>query len=93
MQAGMAIALFCDDTTKFNHVLDLYRTYPGAGLPNTLSTGEMGETGRDAGHGYGGLLAKSSSPNAPGNKASTSIPKGTIALGRWRILRPQHLSQ
>jgi hypothetical protein len=58
MKAGMAIALFCDDTTKFNHVLDLYRTYPGSGLPNTLSTGEMGETGRDAGHGYGGLLGK-----------------------------------
>jgi hypothetical protein len=58
MQAGMAIALFCDDTTKFNHVLDLYRTYPGAGLPNTLATGEMGETGRDAGHAYGDLLGK-----------------------------------
>ena len=58
MQAGMAIALFCDDTAKFNHVLDLFRTYPGSGLPNTLSTGEMGETGRDAGHAYGGLLGK-----------------------------------
>jgi fibronectin type 3 domain-containing protein len=58
MEAGMAIALFCDDTAKFNHVLDLYRTYPGAGLPNTLATGEMGETGRDAGHAYGGLLGK-----------------------------------
>jgi fibronectin type 3 domain-containing protein len=58
MEAGMAIALFCDDTAKFNHVLDLYRTYPGAGLANTLPTGEMGETGRDAGHGYGGLLGK-----------------------------------
>ncbi|HEY8962582.1 MAG TPA: RICIN domain-containing protein, partial [Luteolibacter sp.] len=58
MEAGMAIALFCDDTAKFDHVLDLFRTYPGAGLPNTLATGEMGETGRDAGHGYGGLLGK-----------------------------------
>jgi len=58
MQAGMAIALFCDDTAKFDHVLDLFRTYPGSGLPNTLSTGEMGETGRDAGHAYGGLLGK-----------------------------------
>jgi hypothetical protein len=58
MEAGMAIALFCDDTAKFNRVLDLYRTYPGAGLANTLSIGEMGETGRDAGHGYGGLLGK-----------------------------------
>jgi fibronectin type 3 domain-containing protein len=58
MMAGMAIALFCDDTNKFNHVLNLYRTYPGSGLPNTLATGEMGETGRDAGHAYGDLLGK-----------------------------------
>ena len=58
MEAGIAIALFCDDTAKFDHVLDLYRTYPGAGLPNTLATGEMGETGRDAGHAYGDLLGK-----------------------------------
>lgn len=58
MMAGMAIALFCDDTAKFNHVLDLYRTYPGSGLVNTLHTGEMGETGRDAGHAYGDLLGK-----------------------------------
>ncbi|HEY8903079.1 MAG TPA: RICIN domain-containing protein, partial [Chthoniobacterales bacterium] len=56
MEAGMAIAAFCDDTTKFNHVIDLYRTYPGAGQVNSLPTGEMGETGRDAGHLYGGLL-------------------------------------
>ena len=58
MMAGMAIALFCDDTAKFDHVLDLYRTYPGSGLANTLHTGEMGETGRDAGHAYGDLLGK-----------------------------------
>ena len=58
MAAGMAIALFCDDTAKFDHVLNLYRTYPGSGLPNTLPTGEMGETGRDAGHAYGDLLGK-----------------------------------
>jgi hypothetical protein len=58
MSAGIAIALFCDDTAKFEHVLDMYRTYPGSGLPNTLPTGEMGETGRDAGHAYGSLLGK-----------------------------------
>ncbi|HEY8903375.1 MAG TPA: alginate lyase family protein, partial [Chthoniobacterales bacterium] len=58
MEAGIAIALFCDDTAKFNSVLDMFRTYPGGGLPNTLATGEMGETGRDAGHAYGGLLGK-----------------------------------
>jgi hypothetical protein len=58
MSAGIAIALFCDDTAKFDHVLNTYRTYPGSGLPNTLATGEMGETGRDAGHAYGDLLGK-----------------------------------
>jgi len=55
--AGIAIAAFCDDVDKFNHVIDLYRTNPAAGLPNTLPTGEMGETGRDAGHLYGGLIS------------------------------------
>jgi len=58
MMAGMAIALYCDDNAKFDHVLNLYRTYPGSGLPNTLPIGIMGETGRDAGHGYGDLWGK-----------------------------------
>ena len=58
LAAGIAIATFCDDAEKFNHVLDVFRTYPGAGLPNTLATGQMGETGRDAGHGYGDLKSK-----------------------------------
>ena len=58
MSAGIAIALYCDDTAKFASVLDMYRTYPGAGLPNALATGEMGESGRDAGHAYGSLLGK-----------------------------------
>jgi hypothetical protein len=57
MAAGIAIAAFCDDTEKFNRVIDIYRTTPSAGLLNTLPTGEMGETGRDAGHLYGGLIS------------------------------------
>jgi len=32
MSAGIAIAVFCDDTAKFNHVVDLYRTNPASGL-------------------------------------------------------------
>jgi fibronectin type 3 domain-containing protein/regulation of enolase protein 1 (concanavalin A-like superfamily) len=56
LEAGIAIAAFCDDTARFNHVIDIYRTSPASGLTNTLPTGEMGETGRDAGHLYGGLL-------------------------------------
>jgi len=50
MAAGIAIATFCDDTNKFNLVLNNFRTLPASGLPNTLPTGEMGETGRDQGH-------------------------------------------
>ena len=57
MAAGIAIAAFCDDTVKFNRVVDIFRTTPSAGLTNTLPTGEMGETGRDAGHLYGGLFS------------------------------------
>ncbi len=58
LEAGIAIAAFLDDTDKFDHVIDLYRTFPAAGLSNTLATGEMGETGRDAGHAYGDLFGK-----------------------------------
>jgi hypothetical protein len=57
MEAGIAIAVFCDDTTKFNHIVDLYRTYHGCGVTDTLPTGELGESGRDAGHAFGGLNA------------------------------------
>lgn len=57
MEAGIAIAVFCDDTAKFNQIVNLYRTFHGSGLMNTLATGQMGETGRDAGHGFGTLNA------------------------------------
>jgi len=57
MQAGIAIAVFCHDTAKFNRVIDQYRAYPGSGLLNALPIGQMGETGRDSGHLYGGLLS------------------------------------
>ncbi len=56
LQAGMAIAAFLDDTEKFNHCINVYRTNPASGLRNTLAIGEMGETGRDQGHAYGTLL-------------------------------------
>ncbi|HEU6448723.1 MAG TPA: RICIN domain-containing protein [Verrucomicrobiae bacterium] len=56
MEAGIAIAVFLDDTNKFNHVVDLYRTYPAAGPFNMLPTGETGETGRDEGHVQAGML-------------------------------------
>jgi hypothetical protein len=57
MEAGIAIAVFCDDTTKFNHIVNMFRTYHGAGLTDTLPTGQLGESGRDAGHAFGALNA------------------------------------
>ncbi|MBN1855064.1 MAG: RICIN domain-containing protein [Pirellulales bacterium] len=56
LEAGIAVAAFLDDTEKFNHCIDLYRTSPASGLFNTLPTGEMGETGRDQGHAYVTML-------------------------------------
>ena len=55
MEAGIAIAVFCDDTAKFNQIVNLYRTFHGTGLMDTLPIGEVGETGRDAGHAFGML--------------------------------------
>jgi fibronectin type 3 domain-containing protein len=56
--AGTVIAVFCDDTNMFNHVVDVFRNYPGSGLPNILATGQMGETGRDWGHSFNDLFAR-----------------------------------
>jgi autotransporter-associated beta strand protein len=53
----LAVAVFNDDTNLFNHVLYLYRTAASCGLANnSLTSGEMGETGRDQGHSYNHLL-------------------------------------
>ena len=60
MVAGVAIATFCDDTNLFNQMLYLYRTTASAGLHNNcLTSGEMGETGRDQGHAFNDLLQMS----------------------------------
>ena len=55
MAGGISIAAFCDDTAKFDHIINHYRTFHGSGLMNTLPTGQMGESGRDAGHAFGTL--------------------------------------
>ena len=60
LASGLAVAVFNDDTNKFNHILGLYRSSASAGLDNNcLNSGEMGETGRDQGHAYGDLLQMS----------------------------------
>ena len=56
-EAGIAIAVFCDDTAKFNQIVNLTRTFHGSGLTDTLPTGQLGETGRDMGHAFGTLNA------------------------------------
>lgn len=53
MATGAGIAAFCDDEEKLDHIANLIRTSASSGLPNTLPTGEIGETGRDGGHSYG----------------------------------------
>lgn len=55
MASGIGIAAFCDDTAKFNQIVNLFRTDHAGGLQNTLPIGEIGETGRDLGHGQGTL--------------------------------------
>jgi regulation of enolase protein 1 (concanavalin A-like superfamily) len=59
LAAATAIAVFNDDQTKFDQVLNLLRTCPTTGFVNTLANGEHGETGRDQGHSYGQMLAMS----------------------------------
>jgi hypothetical protein len=58
MAAGMAIAVFLDDTAKFDFLVDQFRASASSGLRNTIPIGVMGETGRDAGHAYGDLKSK-----------------------------------
>jgi autotransporter-associated beta strand protein len=60
LAGGLACAVFNDDTNLFNQILYLYRTAASCGLHNNcLTSGEMGETGRDQGHAYGDLLQMS----------------------------------
>ncbi len=84
MQAGMAIALFCDDTAKFDHVLEMYRSYPGSGLPNTLATGQMGESGRDAVKSVAlrpgtGFIGAGAAPGAAGAAGVVPVAEGAAA--------------
>jgi len=55
--AALACAVFNDDTNMFNHMLYLFRTTASCGVHNNcLTSGEMGETGRDQGHSFNDLL-------------------------------------
>jgi hypothetical protein len=50
IKAGMGIAAFLDDKVKFNRALSSLRNDPAGGLENTLSNGQVGDSGRDEGH-------------------------------------------
>jgi len=57
MASGAVIAAFSDDTAKVNKIIYLMRTSAASGFPNTLPTGEIGESARDQGHAYGQWLS------------------------------------
>ena len=50
LKVAMAVAIFCDDRVRFNMSLNAYLTDPLTGLENSLSNGQIGDTGRDTGH-------------------------------------------
>jgi autotransporter-associated beta strand protein len=57
LAGALTCAVFNDDTNLFNHILYLYRTTASCGVHNNiLTSGEMGETGRDQGHSFHHLL-------------------------------------
>ncbi len=51
--AGIGMAVFMDDREKFEYCMDLLLSHGPSALPNTVSTGQIGESGRDLGHNYG----------------------------------------
>lgn len=51
--SAMAVAVFSDDTVKYNMALNAYLTDPASGFSNTLPNGQAGDTGRDQGHAFG----------------------------------------
>jgi autotransporter-associated beta strand protein len=47
LKIALAAAAFCDDATRFNEAIDVYRMDAGGGLRNSLTNGEVGDAGRD----------------------------------------------
>lgn len=50
LEGGMGVAVYNDDVSLFNRVLNAYRNNACTGLRNTQSNGQIGDTGRDVGH-------------------------------------------
>jgi|GEM_PF-898205 len=47
LKIAFAAAVFCDDATRFNQAVEVYRMDAGGGMRNSLPNGEVGDSGRD----------------------------------------------
>jgi len=47
LKIALAASVFCDDATKFNQAIEVYRMDAGGGMRNSLPNGEVGDSGRD----------------------------------------------
>jgi autotransporter-associated beta strand protein len=47
LKIALAAAAFCDDATRFNQAIEMYRMDAGGGMRNSLPNGEVGDAGRD----------------------------------------------
>ncbi|MEZ2336397.1 cellulose binding domain-containing protein [Mucilaginibacter sp. RCC_168] len=47
LKIALAASVFCDDATRFNQAVDVYRMDAGGGMRNSLPDGEIGDSGRD----------------------------------------------
>ncbi len=52
MVAATCMAVFCNDRERFDAVIEQCRSSAASGLPDTVATGQMGESGRDQGHAF-----------------------------------------
>ncbi|WEA00040.1 cellulose binding domain-containing protein [Mucilaginibacter sp. SJ] len=47
LKIALAASVFCDDVTRFNQAVEVYRMDAGGGMRNSLPGGEVGDSGRD----------------------------------------------
>jgi gliding motility-associated-like protein len=47
LKIALAASVFCDDATRFNQAVEVYRMDAGGGMRNSLDNGEVGDSGRD----------------------------------------------
>ena len=56
MAGAIAVAVYMNDETLFNQIINAFLNEPCSGISNTLSNGATGDTGRDYGHAFGMIL-------------------------------------